>query len=589
CLHFPEVRRTFDAIDKVYREGGRSYVPSDFIFPRPTFFPDEKQWADRQLWDMDFAPAAVLTANEALLKLVEGLGIRPDVVLGHSSGEWSALRAAGVFGTTADDRDRWIAAELLDVYRDTMNNDFIPAAVLLAIGADGAQVAEILADIGGNAAIAMDNCPHQVVVAADPGSAGAVADAARARSLVVEVLEFDRPYHTPDFAPYSHRLHSALEPLNLKSPHTPVISCVNGDRFKPDPASIKRLASDQWVMPVRFRQTVEDLYDEENVRFFIEVGPRGNLSAFVEDTLRGKKPCIVSANQQRRSGITQLNHLAGMLSAQGLDLNLGFLFRWRNPQLVDLTAVPATRGPVGTLLSTQFPEMQIPEELAQKLRSHHPRAAVGSVGSTPMAPVETPPAGSPSQPATGPSAPIPVSGEASATHSFLSTMEEFLGVQERVMRAYLSGMPAGVGDTAPQRPVGTALTSSNGHSWGDGYPAKPHAVFPADSPMADPAVPEAHSVFEEPESLAAPKPSAPVEADLETVLREIVSERTGYPIETVALTADLEADLGIDSIKRVEIMGTFRRKLTGYLGIEIEHLTGQRTLQGVIDIVASAR
>ena len=42
---------------------------------------------------------------------------------------------------------------------------------------------------------------------------------------------------------------------------------------------------------------------------------------------------------------------------------------------------------------------------------------------------------------------------------------------------------------------------------------------------------------------------------------EVVSERTGYPVEMLELDADLEADLGIDSIKRVEIVGSLRREV----------------------------
>ena len=73
-------------------------------------------------------------------------------------------------------------------------------------------------------------------------------------------------------------------------------------------------------------------------------------------------------------------------------------------------------------------------------------------------------------------------------------------------------------------------------------------------------------------------------------LLAVVSERTGYPAEMLGLDADLEGDLGIDSIKRVEIAGT----LTQGLGLEdrsaidIEELTASRTLTAVIDILEAA-
>ena len=63
--------------------------------------------------------------------------------------------------------------------------------------------------------------------------------------------------------------------------------------------------------------------------------------------------------------------------------------------------------------------------------------------------------------------------------------------------------------------------------------------------------------------------------DIADRLLEIVSERTGYPREMLELDADLEADLGIDSIKRVEIVGTMIQSLTLADGVtpDVEELT----------------
>lgn len=70
-------------------------------------------------------------------------------------------------------------------------------------------------------------------------------------------------------------------------------------------------------------------------------------------------------------------------------------------------------------------------------------------------------------------------------------------------------------------------------------------------------------------------------------LIEIVSERTGYPPEMLDPTLDLEADLGIDSIKRVEILNSFRKLLPAdrqkALESGIEQLAGVKTLQGIMD------
>ena len=74
---------------------------------------------------------------------------------------------------------------------------------------------------------------------------------------------------------------------------------------------------------------------------------------------------------------------------------------------------------------------------------------------------------------------------------------------------------------------------------------------------------------------------------IEARLLDVVSERTGYPTDMLSLDADLEGDLGIDSIKRVEIAGTFTQTLAEEqrAAIDMELLTSSRTLREVIAVL----
>jgi acyl transferase domain-containing protein len=72
---------------------------------------------------------------------------------------------------------------------------------------------------------------------------------------------------------------------------------------------------------VEFRKTVEAMY-AAGARIFVEVGPGGILTAFVDDILRGRQYLAVASNVLRRSGITQLNHMVGMLAALPQKLKL---------------------------------------------------------------------------------------------------------------------------------------------------------------------------------------------------------------------------------------------------------------------------
>ncbi|MEL6806063.1 MAG: phosphopantetheine-binding protein, partial [Bacteroidota bacterium] len=76
-------------------------------------------------------------------------------------------------------------------------------------------------------------------------------------------------------------------------------------------------------------------------------------------------------------------------------------------------------------------------------------------------------------------------------------------------------------------------------------------------------------------------------AQLENILLEVVSEKTGYPAEMLELNMDMEADLGIDSIKRVEIFGALTQQYPEMSGINPNELTELRTLGEIVNYVSS--
>jgi phosphopantetheine--protein transferase-like protein len=114
-------------------------------------------------------------------------------------------------------------------------------------------------------------------------------------------------------------------------------SCATAALYPQKPEEIRKLAVDQWAMPVRFRETIERLFDD-GVRIFVEVGPRGNLTGFVDDILRKRNYAAVPSNLSHRSGITQLNYLIGLLAVHGVPMNLDYLYGRRTPQHLSLEA-----------------------------------------------------------------------------------------------------------------------------------------------------------------------------------------------------------------------------------------------------------
>ncbi|PYQ09007.1 MAG: polyketide synthase, partial [Acidobacteria bacterium] len=552
CIRFPEVRTCFDLIDRVFAGHARNYVPSDYIFPRPAFSDRERAEAEKRLWEMEGAFEAVLTASWALLTLLTRLEVRPDALLGHSTGEYSAMRAAGMIDLSDEDRIDRFANELNRFYYQKLEGGGeVPRAALLAVGADAGTVAELAGNGSGRMYVAMDNCPHQTVVAGSEDAATRLTEELRRRGLLYERLPFDRPYHTPLFGAYSEGLASFFSRWVGAPPTIPLYSCTTRQPFPADLGEIRDVAVQHWMRPVEFQKTVEAMY-ADGVGIFVEVGPRGNLSAFVEDILRGRPHLAVAADTVNRSGIAQLNHLVGLLAAHGVPMRLDALFARRSPRKLALEKEPgagaAKRARPMTLKVGWIP-VSLSDETAGRLRAAHP------------APAGPAPPPSESFPSTVAAAPVPSAPSASsAMSSYYRTMEQFLEMQQDVMQAFLArrGAPAREETTIPR------------------------AEGPATPVIAAPPPPSAPS--------AAPAPSATSAPSAESItarLLKIVSDRTGYPPEMIDVDLDLEADLGIDSIKRVEILGSFQQQ-TGLLGEhDMEALAGRKTLRQVSEFLSS--
>lgn len=117
--------------------------------------------------------------------------------------------------------------------------------------------------------------------------------------------------------------------------------------------------------------------------------------------------------------------------------------------------------------------------------------------------------------------------------------------------------------------------------------SKSAASSPA--PMPATQVTVAPKATETPKAVA-DAPSAPQSASadrtkIENVLLEVVCEKTGYPREMVDLDMDIEADLGVDSIKRVEIIAGVEERLPDWSGVNPEHMGGIRTLREIVSFV----
>jgi len=572
CLHFPEARASFDAVDRAFAGHRAGPPPSRIVFPPPG---TDEEAATERLWRMDGAGEALFAADQAVFAVLTALGIRPGAVVGHSSGEYPALLAAGALSLDGEDQIAASMRALNAVYTAAESNGGIPRAALVAIAsADPAVVEAIVRDGAGELFVAMDNCPHQVVLC---GAREAVASAvARLRELgaVCSELPFDRPYHTPLFAGFAEALEKHFATLPFTVPRLALWSCATAARVPQDAADVRRLALEQWSRPVRFRQTVEAMY-EDRIRVFVECGPRGNLTAFVDDVLRGVTHVALAADLPGRPGLRQLNDCLAQLAVHGVPIDFAGLYARRAAQTLDLDEPRgAARAPVRPQpppLATAMPSLRV-DRRGSEGRTPAPIAAAEAVPDT----------------AAG-----PASSDGQVLEAYFATMERFLDAQERVMQTLLGGGAPAERPVLPA-PSRTGLVAHHDEALEEAQPATaaPAAgpqlgAVDAAAPAAAPAPgPQRDAVDAVP---AAGPAAGPRGRDtIEAALRALISERTGYPPAAIESELNLEADLGVDSIKRIEILETYRAQTGAILDADLDQLGRRRTLAELVEAIAGS-
>ena len=241
----------------------------------------------------------------------------------------------------------------------------IPSARLVAAGTDRERAEAACRLAGPSVVVAIDNCPHQVVLAGPPEEVesrrrppqGGQRDLRR--TAFRAGLSHPRLLGSP---PAARRV--LLEP-GTHPAQVPIYSCSTALRMAESPDEIRRLAIAQWARPVAFRDTIEAMY-RDGLRVFVDVGARGNLCGYVDDILRGRPAFAVAANVPHRSGTAQLNHLVASLFAQGFAIDPAYLYARRRPRRIDLDA-PAE--PVRFLpgLELGFPELKLSDSLIARL------------------------------------------------------------------------------------------------------------------------------------------------------------------------------------------------------------------------------
>jgi acyl transferase domain-containing protein/phosphopantetheinyl transferase len=249
---------------------------------------------------------AVVAVGRLLDAALRALGVIPDLVAGHSVGEWTAMITAELYPREAV--DRFLASFDADALR-------VPQVVFAALGC-GADTAAAAIDGLGQVVVSHDNCPHQSIICGEQASVAAALERLRAQGVIGQPLPFRSGFHTPMLAPYLDQARQALADLPVQAPLVPVWSATTVAPYPSDPAEVRALVLRHLLEPVRFRALIERLH-QQGVRGFVQVGS-GSLSGFVSDTLQGRDHLTVTAVVPGRPALAQLRRVAAALWVEGM-------------------------------------------------------------------------------------------------------------------------------------------------------------------------------------------------------------------------------------------------------------------------------
>jgi len=220
---------------------------------------------------------AIVATSIAMLRALTAFGIKPDLVAGHSVGEYAALVAAESLSLSDAIRLTRLRGKLME----TSCPDGI-GGMAAVMGFEPEEVQKVLDDVSGEgiAQIAAINTTGQVVIAGHIRAlTQVVAKAKAAGAMNATILPVSGPFHSALMQNARDGLEHAITEANLREARVPVVANVDAQRHT-DPATFKALLLEQLTRPVLWQASVETMV-RDGVSVFVELGAGRVLSGLI--------------------------------------------------------------------------------------------------------------------------------------------------------------------------------------------------------------------------------------------------------------------------------------------------------------------
>ncbi|MGA6926093.1 MAG: SDR family NAD(P)-dependent oxidoreductase [Desulfosarcina sp.] len=583
----------------------------EIIFPEPATSDDQRRQQTDDLRRTEAAQPAIGAVSLAMLSVLDYFNVRPDATCGHSYGELPALHAAGwidqeTLAALSTVRGRLMAAVGKDVDAGTM------LAVKAPIDALAALV-EPLPDV----VLANLNSPDQGVLSGSTTAIASAKNRCAENGYSTVSLPVSAAFHSPLMQGARQPFSEAVAKAAFTPPRIPVYANVTAAPYPADPSGATDLLTRQLTSPVRFKETIEGLFNA-GVRSFVEVGPKTVLRGLVRSILNGKNVTTIALDRSsgRSSGILDLAHALGQLAILGVEVDLK---RWESEPpaaRVQKMSVPLSganyRPPRETgsepaaAVAARAPAPNAPAAIATQPGSDSTPSMEPDLPMNTTAPTQLPiePAVQPNS--TRPAATANLDDALAIVQKGLESIQliqqqtaqvhqKFLESQiqaNRTVQEMMQSTRLWVGATPNASsipPMAEIQTPTAGPEADISQPLTTDRSRPVQADTF--AAPAAGSQTVAPDALSsAPPPSGHVPAiaaeAISKTLLDVVSELTGYPGEMLGLQMDIEADLGIDSIKRVEILSAMETRMPHLPQVTPDKVGSLKTLGQICDFLS---
>ncbi|MFT5567143.1 MAG: acyl transferase domain-containing protein [Glaciecola sp.] len=519
-LYFKQMR---DVIELANDKLDADIKMDKLVFPKASFNKETTDYWEEKLMATENAQPAIGTISMGYLNFLKSLGIKPEAVAGHSYGEFTALHAAGVFSSD----DLLIISQKRGAI---MSGGCEVDGTMAVVAATSEDVSSYLSSDKVN--IANLNAPMQTVISGERNAVYEAMDKMKQDNLKVKEIPVAGPFHTPFFEKAQQPLTEAINNLTFSSPEIPIYSNTTGKVYPEETHLISELLSQHLLSPVHFSNEIEQMY-EDGVRFFLEVGPNKVLTGLIENILEGKVYKALAVEGQG-GGVKGMLSSVGAIYTAGYDINIENLFEGRNCNLLNLSEAIkdskiVTHSPTAVLLhggGVRKLDETVAVSGSLQLIDSSKRKDIKSVENLKLSHSST-----------------PVSEDEKLLEGYKAyqkTMQHFLASQETMMTHFLSGESIPI-----EQSSNSILPETN--------------KLQKETLVNDEVVSNVEEVVEA-QSIETKK--SVDRNDIAAKMIAILSERTGYPADMLNEDIDLEAELGIDSIKRMEVLDKVLREFS---------------------------